>query len=259
MLRGRGLPRSCCSTKRCATGCSRRRCARRPSSRSSRILHLLDRIGIDTADIGLPGAGPARRSRRRAARARDPRVPPSVRANCAARTVLRQTFSRLPISCRRPVCRSSAAASSARAPIRIYAEGWTVDYLQRCTEEAIRFRRRQGPEGDVRHRGHDPRRSRDAAAPVSDGDRRRRHRVCASPTPSAMRRPRAPRRSSRFVKRLIEASGVDVGIDWHGHRDRDMGDHQQPRRARSWRHARARRRRSASASASATRRWICCW
>ena len=23
-----------------------------------RILHLLDRIGIDTADIGLPGAGP---------------------------------------------------------------------------------------------------------------------------------------------------------------------------------------------------------
>ena len=53
-----------------------------------RILHLLDRIGIDTADIGLPGAGPhvvkdvERLAREIAA------APLKLQANCAARTVV---------------------------------------------------------------------------------------------------------------------------------------------------------------------------
>ena len=46
------------TTRRCAMGCSRRRCAVRRSTRRSSILHLIDRLGIETANIGLPGAGP---------------------------------------------------------------------------------------------------------------------------------------------------------------------------------------------------------
>ena len=30
------------------------------------------------------------------------------------------------------------------SPIRRYAEDWTVDYLQRCTEEAVAFAVRRG-------------------------------------------------------------------------------------------------------------------
>ena len=56
--RAEAARRCCWTTRRCATGCSRRRCAARPSTRSCSILHLIDRLGIDTADIGLPGAGP---------------------------------------------------------------------------------------------------------------------------------------------------------------------------------------------------------
>src|SRR4051795_13283893 len=53
-----------------------------------RILHLIDRLGIDTADIGLPGAGPhvVRDVERLAREIPDARL--SVRANCAARTMI---------------------------------------------------------------------------------------------------------------------------------------------------------------------------
>src|SRR5215831_3291382 len=53
-----------------------------------RILHLIDRLGIDTADIGLPGAGShvVRDVERLAREIADRRL--SVQANCAARTVV---------------------------------------------------------------------------------------------------------------------------------------------------------------------------
>src|SRR5688500_16804386 len=52
------------------------------------ILHLIDKLGIDTADIGLPGAGPhvvadVERLAREIVSARL-----TVRANCAARTTV---------------------------------------------------------------------------------------------------------------------------------------------------------------------------
>ena len=102
------------------------------------ILHLIDRLGIDTADIGLPGAGPhvvrdverlAREIADAAARGEgqlrgaygDRRHPPI--AEIAQRTGL-------PIEC---------CTFIGSSPIRQYAEGWTLDELQRLTEEAMRF------------------------------------------------------------------------------------------------------------------------
>src|SRR6187397_1611586 len=51
------------------------------------ILHLIDKLGIDTADIGLPGAGPhvVRDVERLAREIVSQRL--SVQANCAARTL----------------------------------------------------------------------------------------------------------------------------------------------------------------------------
>ena len=53
-----------------------------------RILHLIDALGIDTADIGLPGAGPhvVRDVERLAREIAEQRL--RVRANCAARTLV---------------------------------------------------------------------------------------------------------------------------------------------------------------------------
>ena len=102
------------------------------------ILHLMERLGIDTADIGLPGAGPhvVRDVERLAREIADGRL--RVQANCAARTMISdvqpiaeiQQRTGLPIEC---------CCFIGSSPVRRYAEDWTVDYLQRCTEDAIGF------------------------------------------------------------------------------------------------------------------------
>src|SRR4249919_4059143 len=53
-----------------------------------KILHLIDSLGIDSADIGLPGAGPhvVRDVERLAKEILDARL--RVRPNCAARTLV---------------------------------------------------------------------------------------------------------------------------------------------------------------------------
>ena len=61
-----------------------------------------------------------------------------IRANCAARTVIGDIQpiadivqrTGVPIEC---------CCFIGSSPIRRYAEDWTVDYLQRCTEEAVSF------------------------------------------------------------------------------------------------------------------------
>ena len=52
------------------------------------ILHLIDRLRIDTADIGLPGAGPhvVKDVERLAREIADQRL--NIQANCAARTMI---------------------------------------------------------------------------------------------------------------------------------------------------------------------------
>src|SRR5687767_1825743 len=58
-----------------------------PIEKKIEILHLSDRLGIQTADIGLPGAGPhvVAQTKRLAEEIRDARL--AIRANCAARTL----------------------------------------------------------------------------------------------------------------------------------------------------------------------------
>src|SRR6266850_1210933 len=103
-----------------------------------RILHLMERLGIDTADIGLPGAGPhvVTDVRRLAQEIVSSRL--KIRANCAARTltsdiapiieVVQKTG--LPIE----VCTFIGSS-----PIRQYAENWTLDLMLRHTEEAVTY------------------------------------------------------------------------------------------------------------------------
>src|SRR6187431_687362 len=103
-----------------------------------RILHLIDRLGIDTANIGLPGAGAqvAADVERLAREIADQRL--VVQANCAARTVIADIRPIAEISQRAgiPIECCTFIGSS---PLRQYAEGWSIDQLLRLTEEAIGF------------------------------------------------------------------------------------------------------------------------
>src|SRR5262245_36359924 len=103
-----------------------------------RILHLIDRLGIDTADIGLPGAGPhvVRDVERLAREIVNERL--KVGANCAARTVIADIEPVAEI-CQRTGLAIECCTFIGSSPLRQYAEGWTLDQLLRLTEDAIAF------------------------------------------------------------------------------------------------------------------------
>src|SRR5882762_7600040 len=107
------------------------------------LLHHMDALGIDTADIGLPGAGPrvARDVERLAKAIAKSKL--KIRANCAARTVVADIKPIVEITQRTGVP-IECCAFIGSSPIRQFAEGWTLEFLQRTTEEAIGFAVREG-------------------------------------------------------------------------------------------------------------------
>jgi 2-isopropylmalate synthase len=186
-----------------------------------RILHLLDRVGMDTADIGLPGAGPhvVRDVERLAREIADCRL--SVRANCAARTVVADVEPIVEIVQRTGVP-IECCCFIGSSPIRRYAEDWTVEYLQRCTEEAVSFAVSQGltvmyvTEDTTRSDPETLRRLFTAAIDAGAA------RICIADTVGHAT-PEGARAVVHFARSVIDSTGASIGIDWHGHRDRDMG------------------------------------
>ena len=141
--------------------------------RRSSILHLMEALGIDSADIGLPGAGPhvVATVTRLAQEIVDAKM--KIRPNCAARTVAADILPIIEISQKVgiPIEVSCFIGSS---PIRQYAEDWDFDRMLRALR-GRRLARRQGrPAGHVRHRGHDARAPGPHPADVHDGDPRGR-------------------------------------------------------------------------------------
>src|SRR5919197_6773084 len=185
-----------------------------------KILHLIDRLGIDTADIGLPGAGPhvVRDVERLAREIADQRL--RVQANCAARTVIADIKPIAEISQRAgiPIECCTFIGSS---PLRHYAEGWTLDQLLKLTEEAIAFAVGEGlpvmyvTEDTTRADPETLRRL------YSTAIRAGAKRVCISDTVGHAT-PAGASAVVRFIKSVVEECGGGVGIYWHGHRDRDF-------------------------------------
>ena len=185
------------------------------------ILRLLDRIGVDTADIGLPGAGAhvVRDVERLAREIVDAKL--TIRPNCAARTVVSDIQPIVDITQRVGIA-IECCCFIGSSPIRRYAEDWTVDYLQRCTEEAVSFGVNHGL--DVMYVTEDTTRS--------DPDTLRRlfstairagaSRICIADTVGHAT-PAGARAVVAFARQIVDEMGGHVGIDWHGHNDRDMG------------------------------------
>ena len=184
------------------------------------ILHLIDALGIDTADIGLPGAGPhvARDVERLAGEIAAAGL--KVRANCAARThvqdirpiaeIVQRTG--IPIEC---------CTFIGSSPIRQFTEGWTLEWLLRSTEEAITFAVKEGLE--VMYVTEDTTRANPETlrAIYTCAIRAGARRICVADTVGHAT-PAGASAVVRFAGQVIRESGADVGIDWHGHRDRDL-------------------------------------
>jgi 2-isopropylmalate synthase len=108
------------------------------------------------------------------------------------------------------------------SPIRQYAEGWTIDFLQRTTAEAIGFAVKQGL--TVMYVTEDTTRADPASlrALFTTALRAGASRLCIADTVGHAT-PAGAAAVVRFVKDLLAELGSDAGIDWHGHRDRGFG------------------------------------
>lgn len=185
-----------------------------------RILHLIDRLGIDTADIGLPGAGPhvVADVERLAREIADAKL--RVTANCAARTLVADIRPIAEVSQRvgMPI---ECCAFIGSSPLRRYAEGWTLEQLQRLTEEAIAFAVGEGL--PVMYVTEDTTRADPDTlrALYSTAIRAGASRVCIADTVGHAT-PAGAAAVVRFIASVVEECGGGVGIDWHGHRDRDF-------------------------------------
>jgi isopropylmalate/homocitrate/citramalate synthase len=185
-----------------------------------RILHLIDALGIDTANIGLPGAGPhvVRDVERLAREIADARL--RVTPNCAARTLAADITPIAEIAQRTGV-RIECCAFVGSSPLRQYAEGWGLDHLLRLTEEAITFAVREGlpvmyvTEDTTRADPETVRQLYSAAVRAGAA------RVCVCDTVGHST-PAGAAALVRFVAQVIADCGAAVGIDWHGHRDRGL-------------------------------------
>jgi 2-isopropylmalate synthase len=102
------------------------------------ILHLMEALGIDALDLGLPGAG-ARAVEHVTALAREIVAQKmKIRANCAARTHENDIR---PIAeiVQKTGLRIEAATFIGSSPIRRFTEGWTDDFLLQTTEKAVKY------------------------------------------------------------------------------------------------------------------------
>lgn len=185
-----------------------------------RMLHLMAALGIESANIGLPGAGPhvVRDVERLAREIAEERLP--IAPNCAARTVIADIQ---PIAdiVQRTGLAIEAACFLGSSPVRQYAEGWTMDRMLRLTRDAIEFAVKEGlqvmyvTEDTTRAAPEDLRRLYTEA--VEAGARR----VCVADTVGHAT-PSGARNVIRFIREVVDATGEDVKVDWHGHKDRGL-------------------------------------
>jgi 2-isopropylmalate synthase len=186
-----------------------------------RFLHLADSLGIASIDLGLPGAGPrmVAHVERLAQEIRDQRL--RITALCAARTLEVDIRPVVEIS-QRVGIPIEVAAFIGSSPIRQYAEGWTLDQMVNNTRTAVRFaRQHQLPvlfvtEDTTRANPETLRRLYGTA--IEEGAAR--ICVCDSVGHST---PDGVRALVHHVRHLVDELNPDVGVDWHGHRDRGLG------------------------------------
>jgi isopropylmalate/homocitrate/citramalate synthase len=186
-----------------------------------RILHLMADLGIECADIGLPGAGAhvvrdVERLVREIVAAKLP-----IRPNCAARTVVADIAPIVEIAQRTGV-RLEVAAFIGSSPLRQYAEGWTLDFLERSTDAALSFAIKEGL--SVFFVTEDSLRADPASLRLlyTTAVRAGASRICVADTVGHAT-PSGARAVVRFALQLLDELGArEVGVDWHGHDDRGL-------------------------------------
>ncbi|HKW75471.1 MAG TPA: LeuA family protein [Terriglobales bacterium] len=185
------------------------------------ILHLMERLGINMVDIGLPGAGPRAVAdvERLAKEIATCRL--KIKPNCAARTHENDIRPIVEISQRIGIG-IEVACFIGSSPIRRYTEDWTDDFLTNTTRKAVTYARSLGLE--VMYVTEDTSRcdpetvKRLYSTAIECGATA--IVVCDTVGHAT---PQGVQALIRFViEQVILPSGKNVRLDWHGHSDRGL-------------------------------------
>ena len=185
------------------------------------LLHYMEDLGVYSAAIGLPAAGPHAYADVLAIASEIARHRMHIYPYCAARTHQNDILPIVEIQQKTGI-KVQAALFIFSSPIRQFAEGWTVDKLVETSEKAIEFAHKH--DVPVMYVTEDTTRSRPEALErlYAAAIERDVERVCISDTVGHAT-PAGAEAVTRFIRGMVTKSGKSIGVDWHGHRDRDVG------------------------------------
>ncbi|MEZ4473931.1 MAG: LeuA family protein [bacterium] len=186
-----------------------------------RIIELTDALGVHSADIGLPGAGPRAVEDVTAIVRHAQACKLSISLGCAARTHINDIRPIAEIS-QRTGQRLEVLAFIGTSFIRQYAEDWNLERLLKFSGEAIEFAVKEGL--PVNFVTEDTIRSHPSTLQpifLSAIDRGIERLTLCDTVGHAT--PDGVRNLIQWTRNLIDGTGTDVKIDWHGHDDRGLG------------------------------------
>ncbi|MBA3397510.1 MAG: 2-isopropylmalate synthase [Deltaproteobacteria bacterium] len=187
-----------------------------------RLVELANDLGIDTMDIGLPGAGKRAIEDVTTIAQHIKSHGLKIKASCAARTHVNDVQAIIDIS-QAVGIEIEVLCFIGSSPIRQYAEDWDLARMLELSATAIDLARRYNL--PVAYVTEDTTRSRPEiltkmfTCAVEHGAQRLI--VCDTvghATPDGIKN------LLRFTRNMLDGMGrPDVGIDWHGHNDRGLG------------------------------------
>jgi 2-isopropylmalate synthase len=184
-----------------------------------RLIRLMDKLGIDTADVGLPGAGA--RAREHISTLVREMASLRIKANVACRTLITDIAPVVDVvqATGQPI---EVCAFIGSSPIRQYAENWELATMLKLSRDAVEFAVKNDlacmfVTEDTTRAHPDDVRALYTTAIEAGAKRLCICDTCGHATPDGVKR------VVGFVKSIVDELGQDVGLDWHGHRDRGLG------------------------------------
>ena len=185
------------------------------------LLEHMDKLGIQTANLGLPGAGgrPREDILKLAQHIAKKRL--RIGANVACRTVVTDIEPVVEMTQKAGIP-IEVCAFIGSSYIRQYAEDWTLDRMLQNTREALTFAQKHNL--PVMYVTEDTTRARPETvkALYSTAIELGARRLCVCDTVGHAT-PQGTRAVVKFVRELADQHDKTLGVDWHGHRDRDLG------------------------------------
>jgi isopropylmalate/homocitrate/citramalate synthase len=185
------------------------------------IIQLMEALGIDTVNVGLPGAGPRAFADAEALVREIIRSRMEIRPHVAGRTQQKDIEAIIELSQRvgQPI---EAALFLGSSPIRRLVEDWSLDFLQRTTEDAVKGAASAGL--PVMFVTEDTMRTDPATivALYSTAIRAGARAIVLCDTVGHAT-PRGAYNLVKFaIENVVKPSGEKIRVDWHGHNDRGL-------------------------------------